>query len=67
MSWTTSSPKITTIDNVDVPLILFFTVAMGIADVISVCGYCEMVTFILKWTARSHPGSFWMFYICTKR
>jgi hypothetical protein len=39
------------------PLLLFFTVATSIADVISAGGYCDIVTFIQKWVSRSHSCS----------
>jgi hypothetical protein len=38
-------------------LLLFLTVSTGIADVVGARGYCDMVTFILKWMSRSHLGS----------
>jgi hypothetical protein len=33
----------------------------GHADIISAHCYCDMVTFILKWTPKSHPC--YIFYI----
>jgi hypothetical protein len=35
----------------------FFTVAMSIADDISVCCYCDSVIFTIKKMTRSHSGS----------
>jgi hypothetical protein len=55
---TSATPKIAATDIADVNTsVADFIVATDIADVISVHGYCDMITFILKQTLRSYPGS----------
>jgi hypothetical protein len=45
-----AAPKITAmgIADVNMPVATIFIIATGIADVINVCCYCNIVTFILK-------------------
>jgi hypothetical protein len=47
----------TDIADVSVPITTFFIVATYIVDIISPHGYCDIVTFILKQTLRSHLDS----------
>jgi hypothetical protein len=60
MSLMSAAPKIAAIWTLLTsthPLLLFFTVATYIADIITIRCYCSMITFILKRTQRLHLDS----------